>query len=65
MKQKYKRKRKKKKHKVLDFSKIKYFEYYKEVLDFRNIEYHITFLIIQIPSQQYHASDSSRNSSTI
>ena len=46
-----KKKEKKKKHKVLDFSKIKYFEYYKEVLDFRNIEYHITFLTTQIPSQ--------------
>ena len=31
---------KKKKNKILDFNKIKY---YKEVLDFRIIEYHITF----------------------
>ena len=42
-----KRKRKKeKKNKALDFVKP---EYYKEVLDFRNIEYHIFFLIPQIP----------------
>ena len=40
------RKRKKeKKNKVLDFVKP---EYCKEVLDFRNIEYHIVFLIPQI-----------------
>ena len=32
-------------------------EYYKEV-DFSNIEYHIIFLITQIPSQQCHTSDS-------
>ena len=31
-----------KKKKVLDFVKL---EYYKEVLDFRNIKYHIIFLI--------------------
>ena len=30
------------KKKVLDFVKL---EYYKEVLDFRNIKYHIIFLI--------------------
>ena len=33
-------------------------KYYKEVLDFNNIEYHIIFLITQIPSQQCHTSDS-------
>ena len=38
---------KKKKIKVLDFVKL---EYYKEVLNFHNIEYHIVFLIPQIPS---------------
>ena len=37
--------KKKKKNKVLDFVKL---EYYKEVLDFRNIKYRITFLIAQI-----------------
>ena len=39
MKQKVEKK--KKKNKVLDFVKL---EYYKEVLDFRNIKYHV-FLI--------------------
>ena len=29
-------------------------EYYKEVLDFSNIEYHIIFLIAQILGQQCH-----------
>ena len=43
-----------KKNKVLDCIKL---EYYKEV-DFSNIEYHIIFLITQIPSQQCHTSDS-------
>ena len=62
----------KKKNKVLDFVKL---EYYKEVLDFHNIEYHITFLIIQISGgqqchtisggQQCHTDDSSRNLSFI
>ena len=32
-------------------------EYYKEILNFSNIEYHIIFLIIQIPGQQYHTGD--------
>ena len=32
-------------NKVLDFVKL---EYYKEIFDFHNIKYHITFLIIQI-----------------
>ena len=32
--------------------------YYKEVLDFSNIEYHIIFLITQISGQQCHADDS-------
>ena len=32
--------------------------YYKEVLDFSNIEYHIIFLITQILGQQCHAGDS-------
>ena len=45
---KEKKKKKKKKKKVFNFNKI---EYYKEVLDFRNIEYHITFLITQLPGQ--------------
>ena len=39
--------KKEKKNKVLDLLKL---EYYKEVLDFHNIEYHITFLISQILS---------------
>lgn len=41
------KKEKKKKNKVPDFVKL---EYYKEVLDFCNIKYHITFLITQIPN---------------
>ena len=49
------RKRKEKKNMVLDFIKLKY---YKEVLNFNNIEYHITFLFTQIPDQQCHTSDS-------
>ena len=32
--------------------------YYKEVLDFSNIEYHIIFLITQISGQQCHTDDS-------
>ena len=32
--------------------------YYKEVLDFSNIEYHIIFLITQILGQQCHVDDS-------
>ena len=32
-------------------------EYHKEILNFSNIEYHIIFLIIQIPGQQYHTGD--------
>ena len=40
-------KQKVEKKKVLDFVKL---EYYKEVLNFHNIEYHIVFLIPQIPS---------------
>ena len=64
MKQKLEKEKKKeeKKNKVLKFLKI---EYYKKVLDFRNIEYHITFLIIQIPCQLCHAGDSPRNSSSL
>ena len=58
----YKTKSRKKKNKVLDFVKLKY---YKEVLDFRNIEYHITFLITQIPGQQCHTCDSPRNWSSL
>ena len=38
--------RKRGKTRVLDYMKL---EYYKEVLDFSNIEYHIIFLIKQIP----------------
>ena len=57
-----KKKKKEKKEKQGDFSKI---EYYKKVLDFRNIEYHITFLITQIPDQQCHASNSLKNSSSL
>ena len=54
MKQKVEKKKKKeKKNKVLDFVKL---EYCKEVLDFRNIEYHV-FLIPQIPGQQCHSGD--------
>ena len=52
----------KKKKKVLDFVKL---NYYKEVLDFRNIENHIVFLIPRIPSQQCHIGDLPKNSSTI
>ena len=59
MKQKVEKETKKK---VLNFTKI---ENYKEVLDFHNIEYHITFLIIQIPCQLCHAGDSPRNSSSL
>ena len=44
----YKTKSRKKKNKVLDFVKL---EYYKEVLDFCNMEYHFTFLLTQIPDQ--------------
>ena len=40
-------------------------KYYKEVLDFHNIEYHITFLIVQISGQQCHSCDSPRNSSSL
>ena len=54
--------KKKKKTKVLDFVKL---EYYKEVLDFRNIEYRITFLITQILVQQCYAGNSPRNSSSL
>ena len=49
----YKKCEKKKKNKVLDFVKL---EYYKEVFDFYNIEYHITFLIAQISGQQCHVT---------
>ena len=42
------KKKKEKKSKVPNCMKL---EYYKEVLDFNNIEYHIIFLITQIPSQ--------------
>ena len=52
----------KKKNKVLDFAKLKY---YKEVLNFHNIEYQITFLIAQISVQQCHAGNSPRNSSSL
>jgi len=45
----------KKKKKLLDCIKL---EYYKEVLDFSIIEYHIIFLITQILGQQCYASDS-------
>ena len=38
--------KRKKRKKVLDYTKLKY---YKEILDFSNIEYHIIFLITQIP----------------
>ena len=55
-------KKKEKKNKVLDFVKL---EYYKEVLDFRNIEYHIVFIIPQIRGQQCHASDSPKNLSSL
>ena len=52
----YKRlkKKKKKKNKVLDCMKL---EYYKEILDFSNIEYHIIFLITKISDQQCHAGN--------
>ena len=59
---KRKKKKEEKKNKVLKFLKI---EYYKKVLDFRNIEYHITFLITQIPCPLCHAGDSPRNSSSL
>ena len=64
MKQKLEKEKKKeeKKNKVLKFLKI---EYYKKVLDFRNIENHITFLITQIPCQLCHVGDSLRNSSSL
>ena len=52
----------KKENKVLDFAKLKY---YKEVLDFYNIEYQITFLIAQISVQQCHVGNSPRNSSSL
>ena len=55
MKSRKREEKKKKKKKVLDYMK---FEYYKEVLDFNNIEYHIIFLITQILSHQCHADDS-------
>ena len=55
-------KKKKKKNKVLDFVKL---EYYKEVLDFHNIEYHITFLITKFSSKQCHTGDLPRNSSSL
>ena len=45
----------KEKKNVLDCMKL---EFYKEVLNFSNIEYHIIFLITQIPGQQYHVGDS-------
>jgi len=45
---KTKSRKKEKKNKVLDFVKL---EYYKEVLNFHNIEYHIAFLITQILGQ--------------
>ena len=61
MKQKVEKK-KKNKNEVLDFIKLKY---YKEVLDFCNIEYHIVFLIPQIPGQQCHADNSPRNSNSL
>ena len=47
MKQKVE-KEKKKKNKLNKFIKL---QYGKEILDFRNIEYHITFLITHIPGQ--------------
>ena len=50
-----KRGKKKEKKKVLDFMKL---EYYKEVLNFSNIEYHVIFLITQIPGQHCQAGDS-------
>ena len=59
MKQKVEKETKKK---VLNFTKI---ENYKEVLDFHNIEYHITFLITPILGQQCLASNSPRNSSSL
>ena len=40
--------KKKKKIKVLNCLRL---EYYKELLDFNNIEYHIIFFITQIPGQ--------------
>ena len=46
---------KKRKNKVLDCMKL---EYYKEVLNFSNIKYHIIFLTIQILGQQCYADDS-------
>ena len=33
-------------------------EYYKQVLNFNNIEYHIIFLVTQIPGQQNHVGNS-------
>ena len=48
--------------KVFDFVKL---EYYKEVLDFHNIEYRITFLLTQILGQQCHTGDSPRNLSSL
>ena len=64
MKQKVEKKKKKNKNKVLDFVKL---EYYKEVLNFRNIKYHIVFffLIHQIPGQQCYTCNSPKNSSSL
>ena len=47
----------KKNGRVLNCMKL---EYYKEVLNFGNIKYHIIFLIIQISGQQCHVGDSLR-----
>ena len=59
---KSKKREKKRKNKVLDCMKL---EYYKEVLNFSNIKYHIIFLTIQIPGQQMPRWRLTRNSSTI
>ena len=48
------KKEKEKKKKVLNYMKL---EYYKEILDFSNIEYHIIFLITKISDQQCHAGN--------
>ena len=52
-----KMKKEKEKRRLLNCIKLKY---YKEVLDFNIIEYHIIFLITQLPDQRCHTGDSLR-----
>ena len=51
------KKKKKKRRRLLDYIKL---EYYKEVLNFSIIEYHIIFLITKLLDQQCHTGDSLR-----